>query len=72
LDLKHLFIWVKENGEGRSFDRVLMKSVVELIKFDTKVTIAELENAESYVIDKELFNILKNRAEQIVGRKFES
>ncbi|EJF07773.1 hypothetical protein ThvES_00001120 [Thiovulum sp. ES] len=72
MNLKPLFIWVKENGEGRAFDRVLMKSVIELIKFDTKVTVAELENSESYIIDENLFNILKKRVEQIVGEKFES
>lgn len=72
MDIKPLLKWVKENGEARAVERLLMKSMLSLISYNFKFSASEIENMEIAEVESELFEVLKIRAEEIIGMNFES
>ena len=69
-NVKPLLEWVHENGEAKAVDRVLMKSLPELLKFGVKIKSNEIANFSEISIPEELFYKLSQIAENVVGKKY--
>ncbi len=70
INVKPLLEWVRQNGEAKAVERLLMKSLPELLKFGIKIKLNELENMSEIAIPEELFYKLSKIAEDIVGKKY--
>jgi hypothetical protein len=71
IDIKPVFQWIHDNGEAKATQRVLMKSILSLKKFNIQFTNQAIENSEIIKIPKELYTILVSEAEKVVGQKYE-
>ena len=69
-DLKPLLIWAKANGESKVIDRILIKTLPELIKQGYKITPADIDTHASIEIPTALFEQLQKHAEDIVGAAY--
>ncbi|MDO9305512.1 MAG: hypothetical protein Q7T77_09275 [Sulfuricurvum sp.] len=70
-NIKPLFDWAKANGESKIVDRILLKLLPELLKYDQKMTADMVENAEELLVEESLYILVKQTAENIVGDHYE-
>lgn len=70
-NIKPLFDWAKANGESKIVDRILLKLLPELLKYNQKMTADMVENAEELLVEESLYILVKQTAENIVGDHYE-
>ena len=69
-DLKPLFNWAKQNGDANIHDRILMKVMPQLINENIKLTSDIIENSETIEISNELYQLILNKTEELIGAKY--
>lgn len=69
-DLKPLFIWARDHGDANIYDRILMKVMPQLLKENIKLTSEFIENTEVIEISNELYNLILEKTEELIGAKY--
>lgn len=69
-DLKPLFIWARNHGDANIYDRILMKVMPQLLKENIKLTSEFIENTEVIKISNELYNLILEKTEELIGAKY--
>lgn len=69
-DIKPLFLWAKANGDANIYDRILMKLMPQFLKIDLKLTSDDVEILEKIEIPNELYNLVLEKTEELVGAKY--
>ncbi len=70
IDVKPLFQWVQSNGEAKAIQRVLIKSIIHIKRFNISLTAQTIEESASLEVPEELYSILLDEAEKVVGVKY--
>ena len=66
-DIKPVLIWAKANGESKIVDRILLKLLPALLKYNQKITAEMVENSAELFVDESLYYLVKKTAEELVG-----
>ncbi len=66
-DIKPVLIWAKANGESKIVDRILLKLLPALLKYNQKITAEMVENSVELFVDESLYDLVKKTAEELVG-----
>ena len=68
-DVKAIFDWVRDNGEVKAVDRILIKVMLLLIKNKITLTAAAIEKMETRMdLPDELIRAIVAAAESVVGQ----
>lgn len=70
-DLKELFDWAKLNGDANIYDRILMKVMPQLIKENIKLTSHDIEKSKDILVSQELYELVKQKAQELIEKKFD-
>jgi len=69
VDVKALFDWVRDNGEVKAVDRILIKVMLLLIKNKITLTAAAIDKMETRMdLPDELLRAIVAAAEAVVGK----
>lgn len=69
-DVGALFEWIRENGEVKAIDRVLLKVMLLLVRHKIVLTASMIERMETGPeLPDEIVRALVKAAEEVVGRK---
>lgn len=71
-DIKPVFNWAVANGEAKIIDRILMKLLPQLLKSGYKLTEETVTESKTLDVSEELFNSVKNLAEELVGSSYKA
>ncbi len=66
-----LFRWAKANGEATIVDRILMKNALLILKSGLKLTREKIETNELIEVNKDLYEMIKKSAQELVGVSYE-
>lgn len=66
-----VFIWAKANGDVNIIDRILVKTVLELLKNDIEITQESINNNEIIEVDIVIYDFVKETAQKLVGSSYE-
>lgn len=69
-DLKPLFNWARDNGDANIYDRILMKVMPQFINENIHLTSQSIESSESINISEELYELVLQKTEELVGAKY--
>lgn len=69
-DIKPILNWAVANGEAKIIDRILMKLVPQLIKEGLKVTEQVINESDKLEVSGELYELVKNMAEELVDSSY--
>lgn len=69
-DLKPLFNWARDNGDANIYDRILMKVMPQFINENIHLTSQLIESSESINISEELYELVLQKTEELVGAKY--
>jgi len=69
-DVKSVFDWARENGDANIYDRILVKVMPALLSKDLKLTAESIQNATSIEVSKEIYDLIVQAAENLVGAKY--
>ncbi len=70
-NIKPLFDWAKARSETKVVDRILLKLLPELLKYNQKMTVEIIENTSELFVDDSLYDLIKQTAEDLVGDQYE-
>jgi len=66
-DAKHIFSCALTNGEAKIVDRILVRILPELMKYNQKMTSDSILQAESIEVSDELYEYIKSVAQEMTG-----
>lgn len=66
-DAKHIFTHAKSIGESKIVDRILVRVLPELIKYDKKITSTTIEESEELLVPDELYSYIRDVARELTG-----
>ena len=69
-NIKPIFIWAKERGDANIYDRIIMKALPQLVKTDLKLTSKMIEEEKSIEVDENLYNVILNITQELIGEKY--
>lgn len=67
-----IFVWAKANGEAKIIDRILIKTLPELLKHDCKITANQIDTADEINVPINLYDEILHAAETLIGQSFQS
>ncbi len=70
IDVLPLFKWAVSNGEATIIDRILMKNMLSILKYDTKITKDNIQNSAILEIDEILYELIKKSTQELVGSSY--
>lgn len=68
---KGLFDWALKEGEAKIIDRVLIKVAPKLLAEGIEVSAEDIKNMGSFFVGDEIYSIMKQITEEIVGKSYE-
>ena len=71
-DIKPILNWAVANGEAKVIDRILMKLLPQFIKNNLEITENIVKSSDTLEVSDELYNLVKDMAEELVGSSFSS
>ena len=71
-DIKPIFNWAVENGEAKIVSRILMKLLPHIIKNELIITEEMVNSAKTLEVSDELYHLVKETAEEIVGNSYKA
>ncbi|MEA1916129.1 MAG: hypothetical protein U9N42_01220 [Campylobacterota bacterium] len=69
-DVKPLFEWAVLNGDSKIIDRILVKTLPQLVKSGCELTTSSIENSSKVDVPSELYETIKLVTEELVGSSF--
>ena len=69
-DIKPVFEWARANGDANIYDRIFVKVMPQLLAEDCKLTSEMLENVESFQVSEELYEIIVQKTQELIGAKY--
>ena len=69
-DIKPILNWAVGNGEAKIIDRILMKLLPHFLKDGLKITEKTIVDSNSLEVSPELYILVKNTAEELIGSSF--
>lgn len=69
-DVKPLFEWAVVNGDSKIIDRILVKTLPQLVKSGCELTTSSIENSSKVDVPSELYETIKLVTEELVGSSF--
>lgn len=69
-NLKPLIVWVKQKGEAKIIDRILLKILPQLLEQNQKLTSEMLDQSSEVNVPESLYNLFVETAEQLVGESY--
>ena len=69
-DIKPILNWAVANGEAKIIDRILMKLLPHFLKNGLKITEKTIIDSNTLEVSSELYILVKNTAEELVGSSF--
>ena len=70
-NIKPIFEWAKLNGDATINDRIVVKLLPQLVKHNFKITPELVESSEMVEVSSELYELIKNTAQELVGSSYE-
>jgi hypothetical protein len=70
MNIKPIFLWAREKGDAKIYDRILMKVVPELVKNNIQLTSEFIEQNEIIDVPSEIYDLLLEKAQELVGEKY--
>ena len=70
MDIKPVLTWAVANGEAKIIDRISMKLLPEFIKNNYKITEQTINESKTLEVSAELYNLVKDVAEKLVGSSY--
>lgn len=67
-DAKHIFVKAKRIGESKIVDRILVRILPELVKFDIKITANLVEESETLIVPDELYEHILQVAKTLTNQ----
>jgi hypothetical protein len=71
-NIKPIFDWAVANGEAKIVDRILIKLLPQFIKAGYKITENTIYESDTVEVSDELFNLVKDTAEEFVGSSYQA
>ncbi len=71
-DAKQVFEWAKQNGDVATVERILVKIMPELVKNGMKLTDSSIESSSSVEVSKEMYDLILQKAQELVGSSYKS
>lgn len=65
-----IFKWAIAHGETRISERILIKLAPELVASNHMISLAQIENNDSILLEDALYNKVRKLAEELVGETF--
>lgn len=73
VDARSCLEWVKESGEVKSLDRLLVKVMLQLVKHKVTLTVSDVEKHSSAIMVPEpVYEAMINAARDVVGKPYPS
>jgi hypothetical protein len=66
-DVKHIFNCAIANGEAKIIDRILVRVLPELLKYNQKITSESIIQAQTIDVPDELYNYIRAVAQELTG-----
>ncbi len=70
-NIKPLFTWAIKNGESKIVDRILVKTLPQFLKAHCTITMDAIQTAHIISVPSELYDIVKNMAEELIGSSYQ-
>ena len=70
-DVKPIFDWAKTNGDANIYDRILMKVMPQLLKENIKITSNTINESVIIEVSSELYNLIKDKAQELINKNFD-
>ena len=70
MNIKPIFLWAREKGDAKIYDRILMKVVPELVKNDIQLTSEFIDNNETIEVPSEIYELILIKAQELIGEKY--
>jgi hypothetical protein len=70
MNLSPLIKWAIDNGDANIVDRILAKSLKELVSLNSLLSKNDLINSDKFNVEENIFNIIKDNTEQLIGKKY--
>lgn len=69
-DVKPVFVWAIGNGEAKIVDRILVRILPQLLKSNANITTSSIEESEAIEVAGDIYELVKQTAEELVGASF--
>lgn len=69
-DIKPILSWAIANGEAKIIDRISMKLLPQFIKHNYKITEQKILESDTLEVSIEVYDLVKNMAEELVGSSY--
>jgi hypothetical protein len=69
-DIKPIFLWAKEKGDANIYDRIIMKVLPQLLQENIQLTSDLVEESNEILVSDDLYSLVLNKTEQLVGVKY--
>lgn len=66
-DAKHIFNCAAQKGEAKIAERILVRVLPELIKYDKKLTLEIIEASDTLMVPDELYGYICEVAQELTG-----
>ena len=70
MNIKPIFLWAREKGDAKIYDRILMKVVPELVKNNIQLTSEFIDGNETIEVPSEIYELILVKAEELIGEKY--
>ena len=70
-DIKPVFEWAIAHGDPNIIDRILLKTIHQLIKYNTNITKQTIQQNNRLMVPKELYQIVKTTSEKLIGSRYQ-
>jgi hypothetical protein len=70
MNIKPVFLWAREKGDTKIYDRILMKVVPKLVQHNIQLTSEVIEQSDSIDVSSEIYDLIQLKAEELIGEKY--